>query len=142
MGLHFREGWCVTTQVSTAKPEPSRGAEAPLLHGITYDVVTSTTGCPSATGVTTTRIDLTSTLQENTARDAPDTLALLPTSPAVGEVPAGACTVDVNATEITTDERGFARQPIPGLGCDAGAYEYQTTRTGSGPRSRSRASSG
>ena|GEM_PF-3793192 len=60
-----------------------------------------------------------STLAANTST-GPKTLALPAGSPAIGAVPAAACTV-------TTDERGFARPGDPKLGgaCDAGAYEVQ-----------------
>lgn len=98
----------------------------------TYNVVTVTTDCPSTTGVTTTTtgIGLAPTLASNTAPNAPPTLALSATSPAVGEVPATACIVTVGGTTITTDERGFPRQSGATATCDAGAYELQTTTTG------------
>ncbi len=107
----------------------------------TDDVVTATTGCPSTEGATTTTsaIDLATILATTaTYPTAPKTLALLPTSPAIDEVPATDC-------KVKTDERGA---PRPGdttgshdqTGCDAGAYELQhriSTLTQSTPKTGS-----
>ncbi len=103
-----------------------------LFTGV-HNVVTATSsGCPSITGVVTTTaaIGLATTLAANTAPNAPQTLALTSTSPAVGEVPATACTVTASGTAVTTDERGFPRQSTATATCDAGAYELQATTTG------------
>ena len=48
------------------------------------------------------------------------TIALLPTSPAVDHIPVAACT-DSNHQPVTTDQRGISRPQGPG--CDSGAYE-------------------
>jgi hypothetical protein len=88
-----------------------------------YDVWTTTTDCTSLLSGSRSSgadIGLTATLQVNTAPTAPETLALLPGSPAAEEVPIPDCTV-------RTDERGFPRPGIPGQRCDAGAYEDQAT---------------
>lgn len=49
------------------------------------------------------------------------TVALLPTSPAVDAIPVSACT-DANNQPIATDQRGITRPQ--GLKCDIGAFEY------------------
>lgn len=85
-----------------------------------YDVVSFTTACAFSTSVTTTTAEmgLTATLEANGA-SSPQTLALLPGSPAIDEVPAAACTEH-------EDERGDPRPGASGQSfCDAGAYEYQ-----------------
>ncbi len=51
---------------------------------------------------------------------ATQTVALLPTSPAVDAIPAANCT-DTNGKPVTTDQRGTTRPQ--GKGCDIGAYE-------------------
>ena len=48
------------------------------------------------------------------------TIALLPTSPAVDAIPAANCT-DTNGNPVETDQRGVARPQ--GVGCDVGAFE-------------------
>ncbi len=48
------------------------------------------------------------------------TIALLPTSPAVDSIPVSAC-VDTNGNPVTVDQRGVARPQ--GTACDIGAYE-------------------
>jgi hypothetical protein len=48
------------------------------------------------------------------------TIALLPTSPAVDNIPVANCT-DTNGSPLTTDQRGISRPR--GKGCDSGAYE-------------------
>jgi hypothetical protein len=48
------------------------------------------------------------------------TIALLPTSPAVDAIPLSFCTA-VDGTRIATDQRGIPRPQ--GLACDMGAYE-------------------
>ncbi len=50
-----------------------------------------------------------------------ETIALLPTSPAVNAVPLSSCTA-VDGTPISTDQRGIPRPQ--GSACDIGAYEY------------------
>jgi hypothetical protein len=83
-----------------------------------FNVVSPTTGCGSFRSTRTARtLGITGTLEKTaTYPTAPPTLALLPSSPAIGEVPRPAC-------NVTTDERGAPR-PAPGLSnCDAGAYE-------------------
>ncbi len=102
----------------------ARFSEAPLEGA--YNAVTPGTTCPntSGTGVTATTLGLSATLGVNTAPAAPETLALTPTSPAIGEVPAGQCIGTVSGVPVTTDERGVPRQSSPTAACDAGAYEY------------------
>ncbi|MGI8770235.1 MAG: choice-of-anchor Q domain-containing protein [Acidobacteriaceae bacterium] len=48
------------------------------------------------------------------------TIALLPTSPAVDHIPVANCT-DTNGNRVTTDQRGISRPQGPA--CDSGAYE-------------------
>jgi hypothetical protein len=50
------------------------------------------------------------------------TIALLPTSPAVNAIPARYCTAIDGVTPIATDQRGLPRPQGPA--CDIGAYEY------------------
>lgn len=51
------------------------------------------------------------------------TIALLPTSPAIDAIPAGACT-DAAGEANASDQRGIERPQ--GFACDIGAYEFQT----------------
>ena len=54
------------------------------------------------------------------------TIALLPTSPAVDAIPVSACT-DTNGIPVTTDQRGVTRPQGPA--CDIGAFELVPTAT-------------
>jgi hypothetical protein len=55
------------------------------------------------------------------------TIAPLPTSPAVDAIPVSACT-DAAGNPVTTDQRGVERPQ--GLACDIGAFELVPVGTG------------
>ena len=83
-----------------------------------------TCGFGSTDVVDSSSINLATSLAAN-GSSGPETLAIGTDSSAYAEVPTANCTV-------TTDERGVPRPGLPGPGasCDAGAFEYTSSITG------------
>jgi hypothetical protein len=97
------------------------GASCAGVYSGNYDVVTGTTGCTGfANSIATSpgAMGLTLSLEPNSS-SGPETLALMPGSPAIDFVGKAFCTPP-------KDERGFNRPGTPNQArCDAGAFEFQ-----------------
>ena len=57
------------------------------------------------------------------------TIALLPTSPAVDAIPIANCTLPDGVTPVLTDQRGVLRPQLPNGECSIGAYEFATANS-------------
>ena len=81
------------------------------------------TGCPNSIPTANPDVDPSRFLMNNGGLTP--TIALLPSSPAIGAIPNADCT-DQEGNRVTTDQRGFPRPGSgPGGPCTVGAFEFQ-----------------